>query len=390
MIMHIDMDAFFASIEQAINPSLKGRPLIVGSRKNKYYTVVCAASYEAKRLGIDSGMTTKEAFSICPEAEFIAADSAKYLYVSQQIFEMLKAYPCELQYSSVDEFDLEFTNKQKAGYIAAAKEIKQRIKNNFQITCSVGIAPNWQLAKLGSKIEKPDGLVFIDQTNYLGILRDLPIEQICGVGPALTSQLNNLGIKTCGQLFTYPKQMFIHKFGKIGAWLADCLKPQYQESLKPSNDQEPPKSIGHSYTLSRATSNPKIILSWMRLLSEMVGQRLRKLGLKAQTISIWISNYQNRGFTRQRTFKNSISLGSDIFVRSKAILGLKKGQRIGLRAIGIAVSSLSHQYQESLLEKEKIEENLAQIIDGINDRYGDWTVYPATLAVIHRGIETQR
>ena len=389
MIMHIDMDAFFASIEQAINPSLKGRPLIVGSRKNKYYTVVCAASYEAKRLGIDSGMTTKEAFSICPEAEFIAADSAKYLYVSQQIFEMLKAYPCELQYSSVDEFDLEFTGKQKAGYIAAAKEIKQKIKNSFQITCSIGIAPNWQLAKLGSKIEKPDGLVFIDQANYLDILKDLPIEKVCGIGPALTAQLNELNIKTCTQLIAYPRQILICKFGKIGAWLADCLKLQYQEPLKASNDQDLPKSIGHSYTLPKETSNPQIILGWIRLLSEMVGQRLRKLGLKAQTISVWISSTKNRGFSRQRTFKTSISLGSDIFMRSEAILCLKKGQKIGLRAIGISVSGLSHQYLEPLLEKEKIEENLTRIIDRINDKYGDWTVYPATLTAIHKEAGTE-
>ena len=387
--MHIDMDAFFASIEQAINPSLKGRPLIVGSRKNKYYTVVCAASYEAKRLGIDSGMTTKEAFSICPEAEFIAADSAKYLYVSQQIFEMLKAYPCELQYSSVDEFDLEFTGKQKAGYIAAAKEIKQKIKNSFQITCSIGIAPNWQLAKLGSKIEKPDGLVFIDQANYLDILKDLPIEKVCGIGPALTAQLNELNIKTCTQLIAYPRQILICKFGKIGAWLADCLKLQYQEPLKASNDQDLPKSIGHSYTLPKETSNPQIILGWIRLLSEMVGQRLRKLGLKAQTISVWISSTKNRGFSRQRTFKTSISLGSDIFMRSEAILCLKKGQKIGLRAIGISVSGLSHQYLEPLLEKEKIEENLTRIIDRINDKYGDWTVYPATLTAIHKEAGTE-
>lgn len=384
MIIHIDMDAFFASIEQAINPNLKGRPLIVGSRNNKYHTVVCAASYEAKRLGIDSGMRTKEAFLICPKAEFIAADSAKYLYISQQIFEMLKEYPCELQYSSIDEFDLELTNKQKTKYLCIAKEIKQRIKNNFQITCSIGIAPNWQLAKLGSKIEKPEGLVFIDQTNYLDILKDLSIEKVCGIGPALTLQLNNLGIKTCGQLITYSRQILIHKFGKIGTWLADCLKPQYQESLKSSNDQKLPKSIGHSYTLARATSNPKIILSWMRLLSEMVGQRLRKLGLKAQTISIWISNYQNRGFSRQRTFKTSISHGVDIFMRSRAILGLNKGQKIGLRAIGVGVSSLSPQYQIPLLIKEKTEKTLTQTLDKINDKFGDWTVYPAILALIHK------
>ena len=127
MIMHIDMDAFFASIEQAINPKLKGKPLIVGSRANKYHTVVCAASYEAKRLGIDSGMPTKEAFKICPHALFVAADSARYVYVSQRIFSMLQNYSYKVDYSSVDEFDLDFPEA-KTHCLTTAKNIKAKIK----------------------------------------------------------------------------------------------------------------------------------------------------------------------------------------------------------------------------------------------------------------------
>ena len=389
------MDAFFASIEQTINPALKGRPLIVGSRNNKYHTVVCAASYEAKRLGIDSGMSTKEAFSICPEAEFVATDSARYLYVSEQIFGMLKTYPCDLQHSSIDEFDLGFSNIQNMDYLSIAKEIKQRIENSFQITCSIGIAPSWQLAKLGSKIGKPDGLVFIDRANYLHILSGLPIEKICGIGPSLTTQLNDLGIKTCDQLIKYPRQILVNKFGKVGAWLADCLKPQHHkigqinQSSNP-NKQDLPKSIGHSYTLPKQTSNPQIILGWIRLLSEMVGQRLRKLNLEAQTIYIWINNNQNRGFSKQKTFQTGISLGIDIFMRSMTILDLKKGQKISIRAIGVGVSSLKTHSRTPLLEKEKIEESIASATDKINDKYGDWTIYPADLNLIHMNLKSER
>lgn len=395
MILHIDMDAFFASIEQAINPTLKGRPLIVGSRNKKHHTVVCAASYEAKRLGIDSGMSTKEAFYICPEAEFVPADSARYMHVSKQIFGMLNIYPCDLEYSSIDEFDLEFSDTQKVDYLATAKDIKQRVKDRFQITCSIGIGPSWQLAKLGSKIGKPDGLTLIDQSNYLDILNDMPIQKVCGIGLALTAQLNSLGVKSCGQLIEYPRQVLINKFGKIGAWLSDCLNPQSQQigpirQSSRTQNQDLPKSIGHSYTLPRETSNPKIIRGWIRLLSEMVGQRLRKLGLEAQTICIWLNSNQNRGFSKQKTFRNSISLGIDIFMRSMAILGLKKGQKISIRAIGIGVSGLKPRCLIPLLEREKIEENIALTADKINDRYGDWTIYPAALSQIHKEVETQR
>lgn len=378
------MDAFFASIEQAINPQLKGRPLIVGSRGNKYHTIVCAASYEAKRLGIDSGMSTKKAFKLCPEAEFIASDSSKYLYVSEQIFEMLKGYPCNLQYSSVDEFDLEFATKDKQELLRIAKEIKQKIKDTFQITCSIGIAPNWQLAKLGSKIKKPDGLVFIDQDNYLDILNDLAVEKVCGIGPALAEQLNAIGIKTCSQLIMYPKQLLIRKFGKIGDWMADCLKPEYRDTdSQISNGKEDiPKSMGHSYTLPKQTSNPAIILAWIRLLSEMIAQRLRKLSLEAQTIHVWITNYQNRGFCRQRTLETMVSQGIDIFMQSIAIIGLKKGKKIDLRAVGISVSGLHPKFQSPLLKNEKREELIGRIFDKINGKYGDWTIYPAILNLI--------
>jgi DNA polymerase-4 len=390
MILHIDMDAFFASVEQAINPTLKGQPLIVGSRDNKYHTVVCAASYEAKRLGIDSGMNTKEAFLICPQAKFIPADSAKYLYVSNQIFQMLKIYPCDIGYSSIDEFDLEFGAHQKIDHIAIAKDIKQLIRNTFGISCSIGIAPNWHLAKLGSKIGKPDGLTIIDQSNYLDILSRTPIEKVCGIGPALTNQLNNLGIKTCCQLIKYPRQNLVNKFGKIGHWLADCLNPQCQETHKNQDTGNPPKSIGHSYTLPKETSNPKIILSWIRLLSEMVAQRLRKSGLEAKTIKVWVSHAENRGFSRQKTFQSSISHGHNIFMRSMTILGLKNGQKMSLRAIGIEVSGLHTRTRTLLLEKERNEENLARFMDKINDRYGDWTIYPATIALIHNSPNPQR
>ena len=165
--------------------------------------------------------------------------------------------------------------------------------------------------------------------------------------------------------------------------------------IKPENKvtqaietKELPKSIGHSYTLSQQTSNPKRIFGWMRLLSEMVGQRLRKLGLEAYTISIWVNSSQNRGFSKQKTFQTSVYLGIDIFMRSKAILDLKKGQKTSLRALGISVSGLKPHTQIPLLKKEKTERSLAQITDKINDKYGDWTIYPAVLTSIHRDLNS--
>ncbi|MDO8488906.1 MAG: DNA polymerase IV, partial [Candidatus Omnitrophota bacterium] len=155
MILHIDMDAFFASIEQAINPRLKGKPLIVGSRSSKMHTVVCAASYAAKALGIHSGMPSREAFARCPNLEFVAADQAKYIWTSEQIFGLLKGYDLPLNYASIDEFQMDISSCQNP--VSLGKEVKEQIYANFNITASVGIAKNWLLSKLASKLNKPDG-----------------------------------------------------------------------------------------------------------------------------------------------------------------------------------------------------------------------------------------
>ena len=195
MILHIDMDAFFASIEQAINPKLKGKPLIVGSRGSKFHTVVCAASYEAKAYGIHSGMPSKEAFQICPNLEFVPAEQGKYIWTSEQIFAMLKEYGFEVVYASIDEFRLDIP--ESIDHQALAETIRKQIQKTFNITASVGIAQNCLLAKLASKINKPNGIAIISENNLEEILGKTPVEKFCGIGEASTETLHNLDIKTC-------------------------------------------------------------------------------------------------------------------------------------------------------------------------------------------------
>ncbi|MDP3142556.1 MAG: DNA polymerase IV, partial [Candidatus Omnitrophota bacterium] len=207
--MHIDMDAFFASVEQAINPTLKGKPLIVGSRDNQYHTVVCAASYEAKAFGISSGMPTAQAFKLCPQAQFVAADSAKYSYTSRKIYELLQNFSPGIEYASIDEFVL---NPDGLELMFGAPEImahkiKDNIKQEFNLTCSVGIAQTRILAKLASKLNKPDGLMAIKEKGLLGVLENTPVEKLCGVGPAFKVRLNNLGVFNCLELLKTPKKL---------------------------------------------------------------------------------------------------------------------------------------------------------------------------------------
>lgn len=314
--MHIDMDAFFASVEQQINPYLKGKPVIVGSRDKKYHTVVAAASYEAKAYGIHSGMSSYEALKICPHAEFVACDSAKYTFVSRRIFEILQDYSPYVEHSTIDEFDLGISGLEPhfGSFLELGGLIKKRIKDAFGLNCSIGIAPTWILAKLGTKIRKPDGLILINDANLDTLIQGLPVEKICGIGPALTNYLQGLGIITCDQLKAVPENVLIANFGRsTGQWLYQVLRtevilrPTNGEFSTPQNHppmfvaENTPKSIGHSYTLPRETTNRETIFAWLRMLSEMVAERMRKYGFTGQTVSIWVSS-KNESFLRQKTY----------------------------------------------------------------------------------------
>ncbi len=386
MILHIDMDAFFASVEQRINPQFRGKPLIVGSRNNKYRTVVCAASYEAKAYGIHSGMLTKDAFKICPWACFIPSESAKYNYVSHEIFKLLHEFSPKIEHTTIDEFDLKLDGLEPlfGSFLEIGKHIKQRIKDMFELTCSIGIAPTWILAKLGTKIRKPDGLILINENNINNIVHNLPVEKICGIGAATQTLLNNMGIKTCEQLKDTLKETLIDNFGRsLGHWLYAVLR--FNENIPFNKGQNEtlntPKSIGHSYTLPSQTTDSETISTWLKMLCEMVAERLRKSEVSGRTVSLWV-NSTNDAFFQQKTYKMPIYDGWEIFNRANAILVKNKARIKVVRALGVTISGLIPNNHPPLLIEEKRREALIKSIDIINAKYGSWTIAPAVLTGI--------
>lgn len=362
MILHVDMDAFFASIEQAINPLLKDKPLIVGSRGNKMRTVVCAASYAAKALGIHSGMPSREAFSICPKLEFVAADQSKYSWTSEQIFQLLKGYDLPLNYASIDEFQLELTGHPDP--LNLAKKIKEQIYANFNITASVGIAKNWLLAKLASKLNKPDGLTLIDDENFESILRQAPVDKLCGMGGKTGANFMDGGLKTCWDLYLNLPAFFNENPGK------------FDENSGNSNQK--PKSVSHSYTLPSAQINPQVIRAWIRLLSEMVAARLRQQNLVSATVHLWLNGPEIGNFGAQKTHQALTNDGYEIYQRVLKIMAKSALKNPRIRAIGVTCSSLSWGiYHQPLLREEIRREGLIQALDRINNRFGEGSIYPA-------------
>ncbi|MFH1655504.1 MAG: DNA polymerase IV [Candidatus Omnitrophota bacterium] len=383
MFLHIDMDAFFASIEQAVNPRLKGRPLIVGSRAKKYHTVVCAASYEAKVLGIDSGMSTKEAFRLCPNAEFVPADSARYIFTSERIFQLLEDFGPNLEYLSVDEFllSLDGLDNVSGSHERIAHKIKQAIKEAFFITCSIGIAPTRILAKLASKLNKPDGLKIITPNDLPGLFKSMPVEALCGIGPSLKQRLNLIGILSLEDLFEAPRDLLIRRFGKLGYWLYESVRTNKDLPVEPADSPDaPPKSIGHSYTLPRATANKEAIFAWIRLLSEMVSQRLREQNLEAKTIHLYLVGPDiNRGFSKQKTFDQPTFDGYELYKRCIGIINHNQGIDLRVRAIGVNSSNFRPSESLFLLDEDKKRFRLLRAIDEINNKAGEWSIFPASI-----------
>jgi len=376
MILHVDMDAFFASIEQAINPRLKGKPLVVGSRGSRMHTVVCAASYEAKALGIHSGMPSAEAFRICPDLEFVPAEQGKYIWTSEQIFGLLKGYNLPLEYASIDEFQMDIGGHEDP--LKIAQNIQKGIRETFKITASIGIAKNCLLAKLASKLRKPNGVMMLTEANLLEALAQTPVEKLTGIGPKSTPVVHGLGITNCLDLYQKPPQFLSQFFGKNGLSLYAALHGT--DRFDTPQGPQKPKSIGHSYTLPRGSENPVFIKAWIRLLSEMVAARLREQKLVSKATHLWLSfGFQNGGFGAQKTSDLATDDGYEIYQRCLKI-GAKIGQKWPqIRALGVTCSSLENDDYLPLFIEQKRRGDLLKAVDKINGRFGDSSIYPAVV-----------
>jgi DNA polymerase-4 len=384
MILHVDMDAFFASIEQAINPRLKGKPLIVGSRPDKFKTVVCAANYEAKAFGIKSGMASAEAIRICPNIEFVPAQQAKYIWTSEKIFEMLKAYGFSTCYTSIDEFQIDIPDNSNPE--AFAKDIQKRIEQEFRITASIGIARNWLLAKLASKLNKPNGIAIINENNLSETLKKTPADKLCGVGSKTGLVLESFGIKTCFDLYQKSSLFLEQILGKYGINLYVNLHSIESLSSQDNSQetQDKPSSVSHSYTLPKACETPGFIKAWLRLLSEMVGRRLRQENLAGKTVHIWLNGPEIGNFSRQKTFQQETDDGFEIYQRALKIIkesGLKKQK---IRALGVTCGGIFKKNYLPFFNEQKRREGLIRAQDNINERFGEDTIFPASVILTKR------
>jgi len=370
-ILHIDMDAFYAAIEQRSNPALKGKPVIVGGGKRG---VVTTASYEARTFGIHSAMPVFQAKRLCPQAVFLPVRMRLYKDVSIRIMAFLRTISPIMEQVSIDEayVDLTGTERLLGGPVVLARRIKEWIRRETHLTCSVGIAPNKFLAKIASDLEKPDGLTVIREDQVEDFLKGLPVGKLPGVGQRALKTLQGLGINRTGEISKLPEGILARKFGKFGRRLQELSK-----GIDPSNVVAlgEPKSISSEDTLHEDTDDLEILRKHVIAQAETVGRRLRRHGFKGRTITLKLKYSDFHLITRSHTIDRSTD--STTAIANIAAELLEKEKRpLKVRLIGVGVSHFEKQppqlplFEESTGQDEK-QTRLDRAMDQVSERFGD-------------------
>jgi DNA polymerase-4 len=373
-ILHVDMDAFFISVEQRDNPVLRGKPAAVCGSLSR--SVVTSATYEARPYGIRAGMPVQEAKRKCPQLILVKGDHAKYTETAARIFSILKDYTPVVEIASIDEAYLDITRSLLLfkSPLQIAQSIKDQIREKEQLTCSIGIAPNKLLSKLGSGLKKPDGLVVIQTEDVGEKLKELPVSKLYGIGPKLTEELNSIGISTCGQLGRFQVSLLTKRFGVIGKKLNEMGLGLDDSPVVSLDDEEDAKSISHSVTLEEDTSDLNLLKKVLLQLSERVSRRMRREGFYGRRIAITVRYSDFFTFSKQKTFSKWINSGNEIFRQAFDIFESIPHPK-SIRLLGVGVSELKKEgYQLDLFEKSGKKETLLKAMDRVNERFGDWTL----------------
>ncbi len=370
-IMHIDLDAFFVSVEQVLNPELKGKPVVVGGRPDRR-GVVAAASYEARAYGVHSAMPLLTASRLCPQAVFIEGNYQRYREASQKFMAILADFSPYLEPLGIDEAYLDVTGFESlhGSIINMARKMKQRVNDELGICASIGIASSKVVAKVASDASKPDGLLEVAPGDERSFLAPLPVNKLPGIGKKSELILKNLGISTIGQLAALPAGVLKSHFGTYGRLIHDHANGVDDRKVEPPATA---KSISRETTFSRDTRDVEIVPATLRYLSERVGSELRQKGMLAKCVTLKLRYADFTTITRQQTLYKAADTDQVIFTTGLKLLKneLQRGKQ-AVRLIGIGVSNLveSGKQPDMLDSNAQRLEHLNAAIDRIRRKYG--------------------
>ncbi len=379
VVLHVDMDAFYAAVEQRDRPELRDRPVVVGADP-RGRGVVAAASYEARRFGIHSAMPIGRAARLCPHAAFLPVDMPKYVRVSREIMAILAGFTPLVEPLSLDEAFLDVTASRAlhGDGVSIARRIKQRIREATGLTASAGVAPNKFLAKIGSDLEKPDGLVEVRPGEEAAFLRPLPIRRLWGVGPAAERTLAGLGVRTIGDLAGLGRATLAARLGATGAHLWALAHGIDDRPVVPWDD---PKSLGAEETFLQDTRDVGRLRATLLAQADRVAAELRAAGLRARTVTLKFRLADFRTFTRQDTRDTPTADAGEIFRRAagllERLLGAEPVRLIGVSASGLVAASTPEQL--TLLGPGDHAERVGRVTDELRARFGPRAVVRAAL-----------
>ena len=395
IVLHLDMNAFFASVEQRDHPQLRGRPVFICGNLHSR-TVVATASYEARAFGVTTGMPLHEARALCPSAILVEGHPGRYAEIFGRVAQMMERYSPLVEIFSIDEafMDLTPTAARFGGSLAVARALWQDVQDAVSLPCSIGLGPNKLIAKLASSRKKPNGIVEIRAEELATVLEPLRVEELCGIGPAFQAALNAHGIRTCGELALVPVARLMRQFGAhAGLHLARLARGADAAPVVPSDEAPSAKSMGHLHTLSRDTADVALIKAVLLGLAEKTGRRLRADGAAGCTVTLTLRYRDFTTLTRSRTLDRFLDEGRDIYDAGCRILeGIALAQAI--RLVGISVSGLSRGSRQAWwLPEVARQARLTAARDRLADRFGDDVLAPAAVWLVsdaERHYQTRR
>lgn len=348
-ILHADFDAFYASVEQLDDPSLRGRPVVVGGSPNGR-GVVASASYEARHYGVRSAMPMRTALDQCPLATRVSPRFERYHEISDRVMAIFLKTTCLVEPMSLDEAFLDVTETVAYGQdpVLLAKDLRKHIRSNLGLTISVGVATNKSVAKIASDMDKPDGLTVVDPGTEYDFLAPLPVDRLWGIGHKMRLLLAHQGIRTIGQMTDRPEAWWIDTFGKLGPQIRKLALGRDDRPVVINRER---KSISAETTLNRDTLDSDVLDDLVDRLSQRVGEHLRSSHLKAKTVKVKLRLASFTTFTRQITFSEPINSPAEVARAASALARTEFQTGRLFRLVGISVSGLQREEQENFQQR---------------------------------------
>jgi DNA polymerase-4 len=378
MILHVDMDAFFASVEQAANPRLLGRPVIVCGDPDRRGTVA-TASYEARAFGVQAGMPTGQARALCPEGVFLEGQPEKYRSVSVYLLELYKRVTPTVEPFSIDEAFLDLAGTiYENEPVRAATTIQRWARERLGLSATVGIGPNKLIAKMASGLEKPEGLTQLDEPSFRKLFWPQQTQALWGIGEQTAVALARLGILTIGDLAHFPEARLAGAFGvngprmKVAAWGQDLsLVVPYYEGVDA-------RSMGHEFTLLTDLEDPDVLEGLLIRLSDQVARRMRKEGYQGRIVVLKLRYADYETLIRQRALAQFTDDETVLAQVARRLFRENRGRK-PVRLLGVTMAGLEkpHAEQPALFERDRRSRALTRQVDVVRDRYGERAVLRA-------------